>query len=96
MLTPVQAAANLIVCHWEDRDHKFSPEELKAIREHKFSPEDIEALSSISDRNEQIAYLAKKIEEDRASIEKTEEQRALDRMLQEIEEDLPRHLKDIF
>ena len=96
MLTPMQAAANLIICHWEDRENKFSPEELERIREHKFSPEDIKALSSISDKNEQIIYLAKKIEEDRTKIENSEEQQALDRMLLEIEEDLPRHLKDIF
>ena len=88
MLTPIQAATNLIICHWK----KWSKED----REHKFSPEDIETLNAISDENEQINYLSKQIEEDRSTIERTEEQQAFDRMLQEIEEDLPKHLEDIF
>ena len=88
MLTPIQAAANLIVCHWEWNTSEQ--------RENKFSPEDIEALNSISDRNEQIIYLANRIEEDRAAIEYSFEQQEFDRMFQEIEEKLPRSLKDIF
>ncbi|MBQ5945371.1 hypothetical protein IJL65_03075 [bacterium] len=96
MLTPIEAAANLIICHWEDRKHRFSPEELETARKNMFSPEDIETLNSIADENEQIMYLAKKIEEDRANIEKSFEQQELDRMLQEIEERLPNHLRDIF
>jgi hypothetical protein len=96
MLTPIQAATNLIICHWEDREHKLSAERLEKLRENKFSPEDIKALNSISDRNEQIAYLTKRIEEDRSRVEKTEEQRAFDMMKEEIAQKLPKHLKDIF
>jgi hypothetical protein len=88
MLTPMQAAANLIICHWKNKSEKE--------REHKFSTEDIEALNSISDENEQIIYLAQKIEEDRTEVKNSEEQVALDRMLQEIEIKLPNHLRDIF
>jgi hypothetical protein len=96
MLTPMQAAANLIICHWKDPTHKLSPKELEEVRENTFSAEDIEALNSISDENEQIIYLAQRIEEDRANIETSFEQQEFDRMFQEIEENLPRHLKDIF
>jgi hypothetical protein len=47
-------------------------------------------------RNDQITYLAKQIEKDRSRVENTEEQQAFDRMVEEIETELPRHLKDIF
>jgi hypothetical protein len=88
MLTPTQAAINLIISHWEWN----TPEQ----RERKFSQEDIDALSSMPNRNDQITYLAKQIEKDRSRVENTEEQQAFDRMVEEIETELPRHLKDIF
>jgi hypothetical protein len=62
----------------------------------KFSQEDINALNSISNRDDQITYLTRLIEEDRSRVENTEEQQAFDRMVEEIERELPGHLKDIF
>jgi hypothetical protein len=47
-------------------------------------------------RNDQITYLTRQIEDDRSRIESTEEQKAFDRMKEEIEEKLPGYLRDIF